>query len=59
MPTPESPVVPGWGSSGDAVGDCSGCAGVVRYDPEAGAAGAALLCRACGLAALGVAGFWA
>jgi len=58
--TPESPVlavVPGWGSSGDALGDCSSCAGVVSYDPEALAPGAALLCRDCGLAALGLAGF--
>jgi hypothetical protein len=58
--TPESlvvPVVADWGAGGDAVGECGGCADVVRYDPEALGPGAAVLCRSCGLAALGLAGF--
>jgi hypothetical protein len=58
--TPEFPVVPavtGWGSTGDALGECGGCAEVLRYDPENLAPGRPLLCRDCGLAALGLAGF--
>jgi hypothetical protein len=58
--TPEFPVVPvvaSWGAGGDALGECSGCAEVVGYEPESLTPGRPLLCRPCGLAALGLAGF--
>jgi hypothetical protein len=59
--TPESslvPALPGWsGEPGEALGECTGCAAVTAYDPEAMAPGSTLLCRPCGLAALGLAGF--
>jgi hypothetical protein len=58
--TPEPPVLPavgGWCSTGHALGECSGCADVVRYEPETLTPGWPLLCRDCGPAALGLAGF--
>ena len=61
MRTPEFPLVPalpGWSSEhGEAVGECTRCAAVTAYDPEALRPGSSLLCRPCGLAALGLAGF--
>ena len=60
MRTPEFPVLPvalGWGAGGDALGECHGCADVVRYEPESLSPGQPLLCRPCGLAALGLTGF--
>jgi len=58
--TPESPVIPfaaSWGARGIALGECTGCTEVVRYEPESLTPGRPLLCRPCGLAALGLAGF--
>ena len=60
MRTPEFPVIPltaTWGAGGDALGECSRCTEVVRYEPESLTHGRPLLCRPCGLAALGLAGF--
>ena len=37
----------------EAVGECARCTAVVRYDPEAQGPATALVCRGCGLAALG------
>ncbi len=60
MRTPELPLISvsaSWGAGGDALGECAGCTEVVRYEPESLLPGRPLLCRPCGLAALGLGGF--
>ena len=61
MRTPDFPLVPAatvWsGEHGDAVGECARCTAVTAYDPESVGQGRRPLCRPCGLAALGLAGF--
>ena len=60
MRTPEiplPPVVSRWGAGDDALGECTACADVVRYEPERLSPGRPLRCGPCGLAALGLAGF--
>ena len=57
-PDPVVPLAAGWATSdGEALGECAHCAVVVRYDPEVQGLGSSLLCRGCGLAALGLDGF--